>query len=89
MSLFIELKRRNVFRVGIAYVVVAWLVAQVLQLVFESFSQPEWVMKTVLVLLASGLPLALFFAWAFEMTPEGLKREHEVDRSQSITSQTG
>lgn len=89
MSLFNELKRRNVFRVGVAYIVVAWLVAQVLQLVFESFGTPDWVMKTVLVLLATGLPLALFFAWAFEMTPEGLKREHEVDRSQSITSQTG
>jgi len=75
--------------VGVAYIVVAWLVAQVLQLVFESFGTPDWVMKTVLVLLAMGLPLTLFFAWAFEMTPEGLKREHEVDRSQSITSQTG
>jgi len=75
--------------VGVAYIVVAWLVAQVLQLVFESFGTPEWVMKTILVLLATGLPLALFFAWAFEMTPEGIKREHEVDRSQSITSQTG
>ena len=74
---------------GVAYIVVAWLVAQVLQLVFESFGTPDWVMKTVLVLLAMGLPLTLFFAWAFEMTPEGLKREHEVDRSQSITSQTG
>ena len=74
---------------GVAYIVVAWLVAQVLQLVFESFGTPDWVMKTVLVLLAMGLPLALFFTWAFEMTPEGLKREHEVDRSQSITSQTG
>jgi len=70
-------------------VVVAWLVAQVLQLVFESFGTPDWVMKTVLVLLATGLPFALFFAWAFEMTPEGLKREHEVDRSKSITPQTG
>ncbi|MDH3903199.1 MAG: hypothetical protein OES90_08265, partial [Xanthomonadales bacterium] len=89
MSFFNELKRRNVFRVGVAYVVVAWLVAQVLQLVFESFGTPDWVMKTILVLLATGLPLALFFAWAFEMTPEGIKREHEVDRSQSITSQTG
>ncbi len=89
MSLFNELKRRNVFRVGVAYIVVAWLVAQVLQLVFESFGTPDWVMKTILVLLATGLPLALFFAWAFEMTPEGIKREHEVDRSQSITSQTG
>jgi adenylate cyclase len=89
LSLFNELKRRNVFRVGVAYIVVTWLVAQVLQMVFESFGTPDWVMKTLLVLLATGLPLALFFAWAFEMTPEGIKREHEVDRSQSIVSQTG
>ncbi len=89
MSIFNELKRRNVFKVGIAYVIVAWLVAQVLQLVFESFGTPPWAIKTVLVLLATGLPFALFFAWAFEMTPEGLKREHEVDRSQSIAPQTG
>jgi len=89
LSLFNELKRRNVFKVGVAYVVVGWLVAQVLQLVFESFGTPDWAIKTVLVLLATGLPFSLFLAWAFEMTPEGLKREHEVDRSQSITSQTG
>lgn len=89
MTLFNELKRRNVFRVGIAYVIATWLIAQVLQLVFESFGTPDWVMKTVLVLLATGLPLVLFLAWAFEMTPEGIKRESEVDRSQSITSQTG
>jgi len=88
LSLFNELKRRNVFRVGIAYVIVAWLVAQVLQLVFESFGTPAWAIKTVLVLLATGLPFALFFAWAFEMTPEGLKRERDVDRSQSITQHT-
>ena len=88
MSIFNELKRRNVFKVGIAYVVVAWLVAQVLQLVFESFGTPVWAIKSVLVLLAVGLPFALFFAWAFEMTPEGIKREEDVDRSQSITSQT-
>jgi len=89
LSFFNELKRRNVFKVAIAYVIVAWLIAQVLQLVFESFGTPEWVMKTVLVLLATGLPIAIFFAWAFEMTPEGIKRENEVDRTQSITSQTG
>jgi TolB-like protein/Flp pilus assembly protein TadD len=89
LSLFNELKRRNVFKVGIAYIVIAWLVAQVLQLILESFGTPDWVMKTVLVLMAAGLLFALFFAWAFELTPEGLKREHEVDRSQSITSQTG
>jgi len=89
LSLFNELKRRNVFRVGVAYIIVAWLVAQVLQLVFESFGTPEWAIKSVLVMLAIGLPFALFFAWAFEMTPDGIKREHEVDRSQSITPHTG
>jgi len=89
LSLINELKRRNVFKVAIAYVVVAWLVTQVLQLVFESFGTPDWVMKTVLVLMAMGLVFALFFAWAFELTPEGLKREREVDRSQSITGETG
>ena len=89
MSIFNELKRRNVFKVGFAYLIVAWLVAQVLQLVFESFGTPDWAIKTVLVLLATGLPFALFFAWVFEMTPEGLKRESEVDRSQPIAPQTG
>jgi len=89
LSLFQELKRRNVFKVAIAYVVVSWLAAQVLQLVIESFGAPDWVMKTVLVLMAVGLLFALFFAWAFELTPEGLKRESEVDRTQSITPQTG
>jgi TolB-like protein/Tfp pilus assembly protein PilF len=89
LSFFAELKRRNVFRVGVAYVVVAWLIVQVLQVLLESFGTPDWVMKTVIVLMVTGLPFALIFAWAFEMTPEGLKREHEVDRSQSITPETG
>jgi len=89
LSFLKELKRRNVFRVGAAYIIIAWLIAQVLQLIFESFGTPDWVIKTVLVLLAAGLPFSLFFAWAFEMTPEGIKREHEVDRTQSITPHTG
>ena len=89
MSLFKELKRRNVVRVGITYVVASWLVAQVLQLVFETFGTPDWMMKTVLVLMAMGLPFVLFFSWAFELTPEGLKREKDVDRTQSITQRTG
>jgi len=89
LSFLQELKRRNVIRVGAAYIIIAWLVAQVLQLIFESFGTPGWVIKTVLVLLAAGLPFALFFSWAFEMTPEGIKREHEVDRTQSITPHTG
>jgi TolB-like protein len=89
MSLFNELKRRNVFRVAIAYTVVAWLVAQVIDLVLETFGAPPWFIKSILVLLAGGLPIAIVFAWAFEMTPEGIKKEKDVDRSQSVTSQTG
>jgi len=89
LSFLKELKRRNVIRVGAAYIIIAWLIAQVLQLIFEAFGTPDWVFKTVLVLLAAGLPFSLFFAWAFELTPEGIKREHEIDRTQSITPHTG
>ena len=89
MGLIAELKRRNVFRVAIAYVVFAWVLAQVSGLAFESFGAPEWVPKSVLFLLVLGLPIAIFFAWAFEMTPEGIKKERDVDRSQSITQKTG
>lgn len=88
MSFFNELKRRKVLKVGIGYVLIAWLLAQVFQLVFESFGTPDWAIKTILVLLATGLPFALFFAWAFEMTPEGLRREKDLDRSQPITQET-
>jgi serine/threonine-protein kinase len=84
-----ELRRRNVIRVTIAYVMLAWIVAQVAELALDSFESPDWVIKTILLLLALGLPFAVFFAWAFEMTPEGLKREKDVDRSQSITGRTG
>jgi len=89
MSLFAELKRRNVVRVGFAYIVISWLLAQVAEFAFENFGAPEWVLKTFVVVLLLGLPLVLFFAWAFELTPEGVKREKDVDRSQSITPQTG
>jgi len=89
MSLFAELKRRNVFKVGAAYVVMAWLLAQVVDVFLDNFGAPEWVIKTVLLLLVAGFPLALFFAWAFELTPEGIKKEKDVDRSQSITRETG
>ena len=88
-QLFKELKRRNVFRVGIAYVVVAWLILQVVDLVLDAVPAPAWVMQVFLLGTAVGLPVALLFAWAFEMTPEGVKREKDVDRSQSITRQTG
>ena len=80
MSLFAELRRRNVFRVGIAYLVIGWVLAQIAEFAFENFGAPEWVLKSFVVLLLLGLPLALFFAWAFEITPEGVKREKDVDR---------
>jgi TolB-like protein/predicted transcriptional regulator len=89
LSLFAELKRRNVFRVAIAYGVVAWVLAQVADLAFENFGAPDWVAKSVLFILALGFPLAVIFAWAFELTPDGIKREKDVDRDESITTQTG
>lgn len=89
MDLFTELRRRNVFRVAVAYVVIAWVLAQVADLAFDNFGTPDWVAKTVLFILVLGFPLAVFFAWAFEITPEGVKKEKDVDRSQSIAQQTG
>ena len=89
MSLFNELKRRNVFRVGIAYVVLAWLVMQVADVILNNIVAPAWVFHVLLLFVAVGFPFAVFFAWAFELTPDGLKREHEVDRSLSITPYTG
>jgi len=89
MSLYSELKRRNVIRVGVAYIIVTWVLAQVAEFAFENFGAPDWVLKSVVVILLLGLPLAIFFAWVFEMTPEGIKREVEVDRSKSIVTTTG
>jgi TolB-like protein/Tfp pilus assembly protein PilF len=89
MSFFNELKRRNVFKVGIAYAITAWLLIQVADILLETIGAPPWVMQTLFVVLGIGWVISLFFAWAFELTPEGVKRESEVDRSQSITQQTG
>jgi TolB-like protein/Tfp pilus assembly protein PilF len=86
---FEELKRRNVFRVGVAYLVTAWLLLQMADVVLGNIGTPEWVFKSILLVLALGFPVALLFAWAFEMTPEGIKKERDVDRSQSITQVTG
>ena len=66
MSFIGELKRRNVVRVGIAYAVIGWVLAQIAEFAFENFGAPDWVLKSFIVLLLLGLPLALFFAWAFE-----------------------
>ena len=86
---FEELKRRNVFRVGVAYLVTAWLLLQMADVVLGNIGTPEWVFKAILLVLGLGFPVALLFAWAFEMTPEGIKKEKDVDRSQSITQVTG
>jgi len=87
--LFEELKRRNVIRVAVAYVVATWLVLQVADLVLENIAAPDWVMQVFMLVFALGFPLALVFSWAYELTPEGLKPEREVDRDRSITGATG
>ena len=88
MSYFEELKRRNVIRVGFAYALFGWVIAQVADLALENFGAPDWVMKTLLFLMLLGFFIALFIAWAYEMTPEGIKREKDIDPNQSITHQT-
>jgi hypothetical protein len=89
MSLFAELRRRNVFRVGAAYLVGAWLVIQVVETIFPAFGFGDAAVRIGVTVLAIGLVPVLVFAWAFEITPEGLKLEKDVDRSRSITAQTG
>lgn len=88
-GLISELKRRNVFRVGTAYVLIAWLVAQAGDLLADNLTFPEWFMPMLLAVLALGLPIALFLAWAFELTPDGVKKTEEVDRDASIAPSTG
>jgi len=89
MSLFGELKRRNVFRVGGLYVVGAWLIVQVAETVLPAFDVPGWVLRAIIVLLAIGFVPALVFAWLFELTPEGLKRDTEVSPEQSMAPVSG
>ncbi len=86
---FRELKRRNVVRVGIAYVVVGWLAVEVAGVLFDTFGTPDWVLKTVIVLIGIGFPFVMLFAWAFEITPEGIKKTRDVPLSASVTASTG
>jgi len=88
MGLITELKRRNVFRVSIAYVVAAWLLAQVADLVLDVMGAPNIVLRSVVAILALGFVPAVIFAWAFEMTPEGVKKQSEIDQDRSITHHT-
>ncbi len=88
-NLFDELKRRNVIRVAIAYAVVGWLLIQVIGTVSEPLGLPAWAETFFIVLIAVGFPLVLLFAWAFEMTPEGVKKTAEVSGDTTVTTQTG
>jgi TolB-like protein/Tfp pilus assembly protein PilF len=89
MSFIGELKRRNVIRVALLYFVAAWLLLQLTDVLSSLLPVPEWTGSLVFLLLLIGLPPALIFAWVYEMTPEGIKREKDIDRDTSITPQTG
>lgn len=89
MNLFTELKRRNVFRVGAAYVVTAWLLLQAGDILLGNFDAPGWVFKSLAALLSLGFPIVLVFAWAYEITPEGIRRERGVASEPPITPVTG
>jgi TolB-like protein/Tfp pilus assembly protein PilF len=88
-SFFTELKRRNVFKVGVAYAIVAWLLIQIAVNVLPTFDAPRWVLQTITFVIILGFPLALLFAWAFELTPEGIKTTKSVDPEESIRATTG
>lgn len=88
-NFFGELKRRNVFRVGLAYIVVSWIALQFVDVVQDPLNLPVWLPKVVIVLLAVGFPIALIISWAFELTPDGLVKTAVVDESKSIRPQTG
>jgi TolB-like protein len=84
-----ELRRRNVYKVAVAYAVVAWLALQAASFLLPSFGAPAWVFRVLVLLVVLGFALAVAFSWAFELTPEGLKRTHEVPHEHSITHLTG
>jgi TolB-like protein/Tfp pilus assembly protein PilF len=89
MSLFSELRRRNVIKVSVAYVIVSWLLIQIADVVLPTFGAPPWVMKVLVFFLALGLPVAILLAWAFEMTPDGIKATSSVEKTQGTKSVAG
>ena len=89
MSLFNELKRRNVFRVVGAYLVMSWLLLQVADVVLDAFNVPDWTFRFLIIALAIGLVPATVFSWVFEMTPDGIRKDSEVAAGQSVTPATG
>jgi hypothetical protein len=83
-TFFLELKRRNVLKVALAYVVVSWLVAEVASLLFRAWETPEGVMQALVVVIGAGFPIALVIAWSFEMTPQGMKRTENISPNETI-----
>jgi len=88
-SFFSELKRRNVYKAAVAYLVASWLLIQIATQVFPFFEVPNWAVRLVVLILILGFPAALIFSWAFEITSEGIKRESEIGPGKSITRKTG
>src|SRR5947199_6588896 len=88
-NFFAELRRRNVYKVAVAYLVVAWLLIQAASIFFPAFDAPSWVMKIIIIVVIFGFPVALIFSWAFEITPEGIKLESEIAPNKSIARRTG
>src|SRR5213075_747767 len=88
-NFFAELKRRNVVRMAGLYLVGAWLLTQVASTVFPMFGAPDWIPRSIVILLAIGFVPALIFSWVFELTPEGFKRESEIGPGTSVTRNTG
>ena len=88
-NLFAELKRRNIFRVAGVYAVVGWLIMQVISVMTPALNLPDWVDSFFAVLIISGFPITIILAWAFELTPEGMKPTKSVAPDSSITSKTG
>ena len=88
-NFFAELRRRNVYKVAVAYAVVAWLLIQAASIFFPAFDAPPWVMKIFIIVIIFGFPVALVLSWAFEITPEGIKLESKVAPNESITRRTG
>src|SRR5437660_8413582 len=88
-SFFAELKRRNVYKVVVGYAVVGWLLIQIATQVFPFFEIPNWGVRLVVLTIVIGFPIALVLAWAFELTPTGIKRAEHVDYSKSIAHKTG
>src|SRR6266480_3738166 len=84
-----ELKRRKVYRVAVAYAIVAWLLIQAASILFPTFEAPPWLMKVFVTAVILGFPVALILAWAFELTPEGIKRAEEVPPRESKTPRAG